>query len=146
MAEYKYKGREREYQREWARNLRLTDPEKAKERARKSRQKRKLNPNYQPKRKAWDFAAGIRRRYGLTVEQYNALLIKQDGKCAICREVFIPTKAHPRLSVDHKHGTKIVRGLLCHRCNIGLGAFRDNSEYLLNAYAYLQKKIQLEKG
>lgn len=57
--------------------------------------------------------AMIEKTYGLTSEQYDALLERQGGRCAICR-------AHPkskRLAVDHDHGTGEVRGLLCSRCN-----------------------------
>lgn len=55
----------------------------------------------------------IEKTYGLTPEQYDELLKRQGGKCAICR-------ARPkskRLAVDHDHGTGEVRGLLCSRCN-----------------------------
>jgi len=57
--------------------------------------------------------AMIEKTYGLTSEQYDALLERQGGRCAICR-------AKPksiRLAVDHDHGTGEVRGLLCSRCN-----------------------------
>jgi len=57
--------------------------------------------------------AMIEKTYGLTPEQYDELLKRQGGKCAICR-------ARPkskRLAVDHDHGTGEVRGLLCSRCN-----------------------------
>lgn len=57
--------------------------------------------------------AMVEKTYGLTAEQYQALLARQGGKCAICR-------ARPkskRLAVDHDHGTGEVRGLLCSRCN-----------------------------
>lgn len=55
----------------------------------------------------------IEKTYGLTSEQYDALLERQGGRCAICR-------ARPkskRLAVDHDHKTGVVRGLLCSRCN-----------------------------
>jgi len=57
--------------------------------------------------------AMIEKTYGLTSEQYDALLERQGGRCAICR-------ARPkskRLAVDHDHQTEEVRGLLCSRCN-----------------------------
>jgi len=44
----------------------------------------------------------------------------------------------PRLAVDHDHKNGEVRGLLCHRCNVGLGNFQDNPELLLKAYKYLK--------
>lgn len=57
-------------------------------------------------------AAGL-KRFGLTAQQYEAMLLGQGGKCAICRR---PPKTR-RLSVEHDHQTKRVRGLTCHACN-----------------------------
>ena len=56
--------------------------------------------------------------YGITQEDYNLLLEKQDGKCAICKR---PPKEGKILCVDHCHGTGKVRGLLCHGCNTAIG-------------------------
>lgn len=53
------------------------------------------------------------KKYGLTVQQYEAMLLGQGGKCAICRR---PPKTR-RLHVEHDHKTKRVRGLTCHFCN-----------------------------
>lgn len=53
---------------------------------------------------------GLKHRYNLTVEQYDAMLEKQDGKCAVCGR-------SGTLYVDHDHDTGVVRGLLCPRCN-----------------------------
>lgn len=64
-------------------------------------------------------AAGHRRRtYGMTVEQFDALLIAQAGRCGICGECFTPNPC-----VDHDHETGEVRGLLCRFCNLGLGYY-----------------------
>lgn len=60
--------------------------------------------------------------YGITLEEYNRLSIRQNGVCAVCG-TFQPTKAHSRLCVDHDHDTGKVRGLLCSKCNIGLGIY-----------------------
>lgn len=70
------------------------------------------------------------KKYKLTVEEYNALLLKQNNKCAICDE--IPIQG---LSVDHDHVNGSVRGLLCLRCNVGM-SFIDNTKYLENALMY----------
>lgn len=64
------------------------------------------------------------------------MLAAQDGKCLICRRTN-PDSAKP-LAVDHCHATNRVRGLLCHKCNTGLGSFDDNPELLVGAIAYLQ--------
>ena len=58
--------------------------------------------------------------YGMTPEDYETILIRQNGGCAICR-----TKSSRRLVVDHCHETGMVRGLLCDACNKGLGNFAE---------------------
>jgi hypothetical protein len=75
--------------------------------------------------------------YGLTMEQYNVMLIEQNGVCKICGK---PEKSSSKgvLSVDHDHSTGNVRGLLCDTCNRGLGHFYDNISLLYNAIEYLK--------
>lgn len=80
--------------------------------------------------------------YGLTVEEYERLLKAQKSVCAICRRperVRLKTKVS-RLSIDHCHTKKKVRGLLCVNCNQGLGHFRDDPKRLRAAAAYLEKR------
>lgn len=86
-----------------------------------------------------------RRRSGIDVseEQFQALFAAQSGVCAICG---LPeTRRRPTsdgtmpLSVDHDHATGQIRQLLCNSCNRGLGDFRDKSELLVAAAAYLRK-------
>lgn len=85
----------------------------------------------------------IKSRYGISIEEYDALKKKQDNKCAICGE----TNSNGwELSVDHDHKCcpgpkscgKCVRGLLCFKCNSGLGNFTDSEEKLSAALTYLQ--------
>ncbi len=73
----------------------------------------------------------LRRKYGITSEQFNELLMRQGGACAICRGTL------KKLHVDHDHQTGRVRGLLCNCCNVGLGMFRDDVAALRGAIAYL---------
>lgn len=73
------------------------------------------------------------KKYNLTIVGYNALLLAQDGCCAICRK---PPEKH-RLSVDHDHETGRVRGLLCGNCNAMLGHAHDNVQTLELAIKYL---------
>ncbi len=74
--------------------------------------------------------------YGITLADYNALCELQENKCKICN---LPQLTYRRkLSVDHCHKSKKVRGLLCDNCNIGLGKFRDDPKTLLNAIKYLK--------
>lgn len=76
----------------------------------------------------------LKRLYGITLDEYNKMLAHQGGCCAICMET-----ASSRLHVDHCHSTGKVRGLLCSKCNTGLGAYRDNTELLKAAVDYLEK-------
>lgn len=78
------------------------------------------------------------KRYGLTVEQYEELVCRQHGKCAIC-DVDAGGLQYGVLHIDHDHITQKVRGLLCHDCNRGIGIFKDNVKLLKNAAAYLEK-------
>ena len=71
--------------------------------------------------------------YGLLSGDYDEMLVAQGGVCAICRR---PPSDNP-LDVDHDHTTGEVRGLLCHRCNVGLGYFGDGLLGLESALRYL---------
>jgi hypothetical protein len=83
----------------------------------------------------------VKRVYGLTPEEYNKLLETQNGVCAICgkEETYSNQWNKRRLAVDHCHETGIIRGLLCGRCNSGLGWFDDNLEYLKKAVLHLER-------
>lgn len=73
------------------------------------------------------------RRYGLTPEAFDSLLAGQGGVCAICG-----TGAPKRgWVVDHDHESGVVRGLLCHTCNVVLGYVNDDVKVLAAAIAYL---------
>jgi len=90
-------------------------------------------------------------RMGITVEQYNAMLEAQDYKCLICGQeetLKLRDGRVRRLVIDHDHSCcpqdrdicgKCVRGLLCSRCNSGLGYFLDNTETMRKAIDYLDK-------
>jgi hypothetical protein len=78
------------------------------------------------------------KKYGLTPEDYNLLLERQEGKCKICgAQDSHRTGTKYNLFVDHCHTTGKVRGLLCHHCNAGLGHFKDSVEFLEHAKEYL---------
>jgi hypothetical protein len=80
----------------------------------------------------------IRNQYGITLADYNDMLEAQDYKCAICRNE--DEVEGRRLAIDHCHTSGKVRGLLCGKCNRGLGLFYDNQELLSNAIKYLTKE------
>jgi len=73
--------------------------------------------------------------YGLTLARYRELEAAQGGVCKICKKS--DTSKKRKLHVDHNHLTGVVRGLLCHNCNVGLGAFRDSKTNLQNALDYI---------
>jgi len=78
----------------------------------------------------------------ITPAEYAALLAKQKGACAICKDLpeARPAPGHTRrraLCVDHCHQTNRVRGLLCHPCNVAPGLFKDNPQHLKTAAKYL---------
>lgn len=77
----------------------------------------------------------IERTYGISIDEYNRILMEQHGTCAICCGV---PKGRKSLAVDHDHTTGQVRGLLCEKCNIGIGSFKDDPMLMQTAIAYLK--------
>lgn len=83
----------------------------------------------------------LQRTFGITGLDFEEMLATQKGKCAIC-EADNPGVSHREtLFVDHCHKTGKVRGLLCHKCNSGLGSFRDSPHLLLHAADYLARNL-----
>jgi hypothetical protein len=81
----------------------------------------------------------LQRIYGITLDEYDTLLERQSGRCAICGTTEPGRGQHPRsFSVDHNHRTGRVRGLLCHLCNTGIGALDDDPVRLRLAANYLE--------
>lgn len=83
-------------------------------------------------------AQGLRRYYGMTVADYDSLLLKQDGRCAICL-TDKPSGKNGRLVVDHCHTTGNIRGLLCMKCNFMIGYASENSDTLKQGAAYIER-------
>jgi Recombination endonuclease VII len=79
--------------------------------------------------------AQIKRFYGITVTEYEALMAKG---CALCGE-------NKNMHLDHNHVTGKIREPLCQRCNQGIGLFRENPELLIRAAIYLHKFAELEE-
>lgn len=80
----------------------------------------------------------LKRHYGISIEDFETLNTKQNGKCAICSSVETNnSRTKKRLFVDHCHTTKAVRGLLCSKCNHALGLFNDDIGLLSKAILYL---------
>lgn len=101
--------------------------EKAGERYRRDENFRKQNSTYRQEQ-------GRRLKYGIDGVQFQAMLVSQKFACAICEGSLIGVK----ICVDHDHATEVVRGLLCHHCNVALGHFRDRTDLLQTAIQYLE--------
>lgn len=85
-----------------------------------------------------DRMRGHMRKYqtGVSPEEYNKMFSHQDGRCKICGTP--QSELKKALALDHCHTTGKIRGLLCVRCNLGIGMFADNIIILKNAVEYLQ--------
>lgn len=79
--------------------------------------------------------AHLKRLCGISIEDYDRLLIKGRGSCWICGQ---PEPTNRYLCVDHDHKTGRVRGLLCHNCNVVLGLMNDDPAKLAAASEYLR--------
>ena len=88
--------------------------------------------------KEYDLELHMKRSYGLDFAEYNKMLEKQNGVCAICSSI-PPDNHKKRLNIDHCHTTGRVRGLLCDACNRALGLFKDSPDLMLKAISYLAR-------
>ncbi len=91
----------------------------------------------------------LKNLYGITLGEHERMLAKQGGVCKICCQPEL--RRHKdggavALHVDHDHATGVVRGLLCHRCNVGLGSFNDDPTRLRAAADYLDKHAGREQA
>lgn len=87
-------------------------------------------------------ARHIKHYYGMTIDEFFNILKDQDGKCAICNMVFALEEGKAQINtphVDHVHDSGAIRGLLCRRCNQGIGNFQDSVTSLCSAILYLTK-------
>lgn len=80
----------------------------------------------------------LKRAYNLTPEEFSLMVLEQGGLCASCQ------KQNDNLCVDHDHDTGVIRGLLCQKCNSGIGLLGDNLEGLEKAVNYLKRNIPEE--
>ncbi len=81
----------------------------------------------------------LRFIYGIDRNEYDMLWESQEGRCAICQTPLLLDDKNTH--VDHCHSGNFVRGLLCFSCNVGLGSFRDNPDFLLKAIRYLGSPV-----
>ena len=104
------------------------------------KERKKENPLH----KVWEHATRIKKTYGITLIQFDELLKKQNGNCALCKKpldiIMGSNKRKARKpAIDHNHKTGKIRGLLHGKCNSGLGLFDEDIEKLQHAVEYLKK-------
>jgi len=115
-------------------NWEWKESESSADKAAYARQWRKNNPEK-------DKNNNLKKQYGITLGDYDAMARTQNGLCAICNnpEYSLDKDGGPRMmAVDHCHETGKVRALLCARCNKALGAFKDSPELLRKAALYIE--------
>jgi hypothetical protein len=81
----------------------------------------------------------LKHKTGISKNTYQILLDEQQGKCAICGKTIGENGRN--LSIDHCHNSKIIRGLLCTKCNFGIGYFDDRKDLLTKAIHYLDNNL-----
>lgn len=97
------------------------------------------NPDKLPTKaakRAYDREHVLQKKYGISHSQYEELLGRQAGRCALCRSDN-PRARFGRFHIDHCHTTGRIRGLLCGRCNLGLGSLGEDPRVLVRALDYL---------
>jgi 5-methylcytosine-specific restriction endonuclease McrA len=119
-----------EYRKTSKRNWKLRNPEKHNAGNRRRARKRR--------EKIGSHAYNVTRKRKISYEEYQALVEKQAGLCAICGQ-------QTTLVVDHCHNSDQVRGLLCQTCNFGLGNFSDDVLKMARAIEYLKSSQFCEK-
>ena len=105
--------------------------------------KLRATPGFKEKQSAYAFKWMLKRKYGITVDQYNAMLKAQGGVCAICGKTKEQNGA--RLAVDHCHDTGIVRGILCIRCNVTLGVLGEDPVLIFKMFNYATTQAARKK-
>ena len=98
----------------------------------------KRTTNYNKRNSSSVKSQYLKRNYGLTFEEFDALLTEQGNACAVCGTTKL-TGRHRRFSVDPYKSTGKIRGLLCYRCNTALGLVGDNIHTLKSMIEYLEK-------
>ena len=79
----------------------------------------------------------LRKRYGISLEDRTVMIASQNGRCAICRDLFADDKLH-KPNIDHDHTSGKIRAVLCTRCNLAVGYLRDDPSLAYAAGDYLK--------
>ncbi len=145
---HKHPIKAKRYSRKWSAEHPYADwPEEKKQRNRDAGARYRATPNGRAKEKRRHAGAKgklyrrrnhLKHRYGVSLAEYNALLKRQKGHCALCARKPAQTR-YGHLVVDHDHKTEKVRGLLCWLHNKALSDLGDTEAGLLRALAYIRR-------
>jgi hypothetical protein len=94
-----------------------------------------------PAGKRSDRKGHLRRKFGMSLEDYDELVEKQGGVCAVCG---YPPDEGKSFHIDHDHDSGRIRGLLCSRCNHAIGLLRDDPEVIESALTYLAASRRID--
>jgi hypothetical protein len=94
------------------------------------------------KMKARNYRSGIRRRFGITADEYAAKLAAQNNLCALCGKPFDYANEHTRPHLDHNHETDQLRDFIHGACNLGIGHFHDDPALCRKAEEYLLRHTE----
>ena len=119
-----------EYSRKWYATRTVTEKENVLARGRK-RHKTWTAANREHIREKW-----LQKAYGITSTEFSAMARKQGNSCAICATPIDVSDKHS-CHVDHRHADGLIRGILCSKCNRGIGFFNDDPMLLLAAAQYV---------
>jgi Recombination endonuclease VII len=150
-------GKDVSYQSEWSKKQYAENPEfreksrascsayqqSHKEEISAQRRRKRQEPETREKNRVRSRRWLLKTQYGMTLEDYDAMLARQGGVCKICRRKPKPEKI---LAVDHNHATKRVRDLLCNGCNSMLGHSGDDPDILMEGAHYLRVHRSHEEG
>lgn len=101
----------------------------------KSKQRWSSDSNFRKRGNMRSRKHALMKNYGLTMDDFFNLVEEQGGKCAIC-QIDLP---HTKPVVDHCHVTGKVRGILCHKCNSGIGMLNDDARTIERALKYISQ-------
>ena len=108
-------------------------------------QSREYKRTHKEQIKEYDKKHSLRYHYGLSIIEFNNILLAQNNRCAICNEP-LDLQNSKNVHIDHDHKTGKIRGILCQKCNLAIGLLRDNPEYTKRATEYLERDKYPHKG
>jgi hypothetical protein len=112
------------------------------ERKRLREAQRRYDCKTDPAHKRRRLSTTLMSKYGISVDEFDQMMLVQGGLCAICKTELVQSDKSRKPCVDHCHKTNGVRGLLCHPCNTGLGYFRDDPARFSAAAEYVMRYEQ----